>query len=60
MSATRERVRDTNISVLVCSAKDIVRSKREAARGKDRDQLPGMRADMGVEADGPENGPERD
>ena len=56
MSATRETMPDTGVSVLVSSARDIVRSKTAAGRVKDEQQLPDLRRDLRVEPDGPENG----
>jgi hypothetical protein len=56
MSATREQVRDTNVTVLVCSAKDIVRSKTQAGRAKDELQLPSLMRDMGLEPGALDNG----
>lgn len=56
MSATPTQVRDTNITVLVASAKDIVHSKTEANRSKDHDQLSVMRRDLGLDDPRPRSG----
>jgi hypothetical protein len=56
LSATREAVPRTDVTVLVSSARDIVRSKTAAGRVKDQLQLPELIRDLGVESANPGHG----